>query len=60
MPPCRVLMTVATVKLWHVTAFRSTDDQMYKMAVSLAKTYHVPSWDVHMIHLEFLFDENGS
>jgi len=28
--------------------------------VSLAKTYHVPLWDVYMIHLEFLFDENES
>ena len=33
---------------------------MYEIAVSLAKTYHVPLWDVYMIHLEFLFDENES
>jgi len=48
--------------MWHthVSAFRSRDDEMYAMAVSLAKTYHVPLWDVYMIHLEFLFDENES
>jgi len=43
-----------------MSVFRSTDDQMYEIAVSLAKTYHVPLWDVYMIHLEFLFDENES
>lgn len=33
---------------------------MYEMAMSLAKTYRVSLWDVYMIHLEFLFDENES
>jgi len=29
---------------------------MYEIAMSLAKTYHVPLWDVYMTHLEFLFE----
>ena len=49
------------VILCHMVAvFRSTENQMYEMAVSLARTYRVPLWDVYMIHLEFLFDENES
>jgi len=38
--------------------FRSIENETYEIAVSLAKTYHVPLWDIYMIHLEFLFDEN--
>lgn len=32
---------------------------MYKIAVSLAKRYSVPLWEVYMTHLEFLFTESG-
>jgi len=40
--------------------FRSVEAEVYEIAVSLAKTYHVPLSDVYMVHLEFLFDENES
>jgi len=40
--------------------FRSIESEVYEISVSLAKTYHVPLWDVYMTHLEFLFDENES
>uniref|UniRef100_A0A3Q1FX53 NBAS subunit of NRZ tethering complex n=1 Tax=Acanthochromis polyacanthus TaxID=80966 RepID=A0A3Q1FX53_9TELE len=35
------------------------DDGVYRIAVSLAKRYHVPLWDVYMTHLEFLFTDSG-
>jgi len=40
--------------------FRSVESEVYEISVSLAKTYHVPLWDVYMVHVEFLFDENES
>uniref|UniRef100_A0AAQ5X5T5 Neuroblastoma-amplified sequence n=1 Tax=Amphiprion ocellaris TaxID=80972 RepID=A0AAQ5X5T5_AMPOC len=35
------------------------DDGVYRIAVSLAKRYHVPLWEVYMTHLEFLFTDSG-
>lgn len=32
---------------------------MYKIALSLAKRYSVPLWEVYMTHLEFLFTDSG-
>uniref|UniRef100_A0A8C6U129 NBAS subunit of NRZ tethering complex n=1 Tax=Neogobius melanostomus TaxID=47308 RepID=A0A8C6U129_9GOBI len=35
------------------------DDGVYKIALSLAKRYSVPLWEVYMTHLEFLFTDSG-
>uniref|UniRef100_A0A674N713 NBAS subunit of NRZ tethering complex n=1 Tax=Takifugu rubripes TaxID=31033 RepID=A0A674N713_TAKRU len=35
------------------------DDSVYKIALSLAKRYSVPLWEVYMTHLEFLFTDSG-
>lgn len=35
------------------------DDSVYKIALSLAKRYSVPLWEVCMTHLEFLFTDSG-
>ncbi|XP_072297684.1 NBAS subunit of NRZ tethering complex [Eucyclogobius newberryi] len=35
------------------------DDGVYKIALSLAKRYSVPQWEVYMTHLEFLFTDSG-
>ncbi|XP_008284404.1 NBAS subunit of NRZ tethering complex [Stegastes partitus] len=35
------------------------DDGVYRIAVSLAKRYSVPLWEVYMTHLEFLFTDSG-
>ncbi|CAL9692306.1 unnamed protein product [Knipowitschia caucasica] len=35
------------------------DDGVYKIAMSLAKRYSVPLWEVYMTHFEFLFTDSG-
>ncbi|KAK7906830.1 hypothetical protein WMY93_015442 [Mugilogobius chulae] len=35
------------------------DEGVYKIALSLAKRYSVPLWEVYMTHLEFLFTDSG-
>ncbi|XP_036003421.1 neuroblastoma-amplified sequence isoform X3 [Fundulus heteroclitus] len=35
------------------------DDNVYRIALSLAKRYSVPLWEVYMTHLEFLFTESS-
>uniref|UniRef100_A0A669QNV6 NBAS subunit of NRZ tethering complex n=1 Tax=Phasianus colchicus TaxID=9054 RepID=A0A669QNV6_PHACC len=35
------------------------EENVYKIAVSLAQRYSVPLWEVYMIHLEFLFTDSG-
>uniref|UniRef100_A0A8C2TJ77 NBAS subunit of NRZ tethering complex n=1 Tax=Coturnix japonica TaxID=93934 RepID=A0A8C2TJ77_COTJA len=35
------------------------EENVYKIAVSLAQRYNVPLWEVYMIHLEFLFTDSG-
>ncbi|XP_070705315.1 NBAS subunit of NRZ tethering complex [Pempheris klunzingeri] len=35
------------------------DDSVYRIALSLAKRYCVPLWEVYMTHLEFLFTDSG-
>nr|XP_046229839.1 neuroblastoma-amplified sequence isoform X2 [Scatophagus argus] len=35
------------------------DDSVYRIAMSLAKRYSVPLWEVYMTHLEFLFTDSG-
>uniref|UniRef100_A0A663MT49 NBAS subunit of NRZ tethering complex n=1 Tax=Athene cunicularia TaxID=194338 RepID=A0A663MT49_ATHCN len=35
------------------------EDNVYKIAVSLAQQYGVPLWEVYMTHLEFLFTDSG-
>ncbi|XP_020497698.2 NBAS subunit of NRZ tethering complex [Labrus bergylta] len=35
------------------------DDGVYKIALSLAKRYSIPLWEVYMTHLEFLFTDSG-
>uniref|UniRef100_A0A3B4YXD6 NBAS subunit of NRZ tethering complex n=1 Tax=Seriola lalandi dorsalis TaxID=1841481 RepID=A0A3B4YXD6_SERLL len=35
------------------------DDSVYRIALSLAKRYSVPLWEVYMTHLEFLFTDSG-
>lgn len=39
--------------------FRTLDDSVYRIALSLAKRYNVPLWEVYMTHLEFLFTDSG-
>ncbi|XP_056284465.1 NBAS subunit of NRZ tethering complex isoform X3 [Pseudoliparis swirei] len=34
-------------------------DDVYRIALSLAKRYSVPLWEVYMTHLEFLFTDSG-
>nr|XP_019947114.1 PREDICTED: neuroblastoma-amplified sequence [Paralichthys olivaceus] len=34
------------------------DDSVYRIALSLAKRYSVPLWEVYMTHLEFLFTDS--
>lgn len=43
----------------RVCLHRTLDDGVYKIAVSLAKRYSVPLWEVYMTHLEFLFTDSG-
>lgn len=38
---------------------RTLDEDVYAIALSLAKRYSVPLWEVHMTHLEFLFTDSG-
>ncbi|XP_034755435.1 neuroblastoma-amplified sequence isoform X2 [Etheostoma cragini] len=35
------------------------EDNVYRIALSLAKRYNVPLWEVYMTHLEFLFTDSG-
>ncbi|KAM9354661.1 LOW QUALITY PROTEIN: NBAS subunit of NRZ tethering complex [Pholidichthys leucotaenia] len=35
------------------------DDGVYRIALSLAKRYSVPLWEIYMTHLEFLFTDSG-
>uniref|UniRef100_A0A3Q3AG74 NBAS subunit of NRZ tethering complex n=1 Tax=Kryptolebias marmoratus TaxID=37003 RepID=A0A3Q3AG74_KRYMA len=35
------------------------DDDVYRIALSLAKRYNVLLWEVYMTHLEFLFTDSG-
>ncbi|XP_026175129.1 NBAS subunit of NRZ tethering complex isoform X3 [Mastacembelus armatus] len=35
------------------------DDSVYRIALSLAKRYSVPLWEVYMTHLEFLFTDSS-
>uniref|UniRef100_A0A8B9QUI8 NBAS subunit of NRZ tethering complex n=1 Tax=Anas platyrhynchos TaxID=8839 RepID=A0A8B9QUI8_ANAPL len=35
------------------------EENVYKIAVSLAQRYNVPLWEVYMTHLEFLFTDSG-
>uniref|UniRef100_A0A8C3Q437 NBAS subunit of NRZ tethering complex n=1 Tax=Geospiza parvula TaxID=87175 RepID=A0A8C3Q437_GEOPR len=35
------------------------EENVYKIAVSLAQRYSVPLWEVYMTHLEFLFTDSG-
>ncbi|XP_069014456.1 NBAS subunit of NRZ tethering complex [Embiotoca jacksoni] len=35
------------------------EDGVYRIALSLAKRYSVPLWEVYMTHLEFLFTDSG-
>ncbi|XP_074650577.1 NBAS subunit of NRZ tethering complex-like [Tubulanus polymorphus] len=35
------------------------DENVMKVAVSLAEKYELPLWDLYMTHLEFLFSESG-
>ncbi|TDH00309.1 hypothetical protein EPR50_G00187270 [Perca flavescens] len=35
------------------------EEDVYRIALSLAKRYSVPLWEVYMTHLEFLFTDSG-
>ncbi|KAL8172892.1 UNVERIFIED_CONTAM: hypothetical protein K2H54_030677 [Gekko kuhli] len=35
------------------------EENVYKIALSLAQRYRVPLWEVYMTHLEFLFSDSG-
>ncbi|XP_078503905.1 NBAS subunit of NRZ tethering complex isoform X2 [Lissotriton helveticus] len=35
------------------------EENVYKIALSLAHRYNVPLWEVYMTHLEFLFTDSG-
>uniref|UniRef100_A0A8C0UQH5 NBAS subunit of NRZ tethering complex n=1 Tax=Cyanistes caeruleus TaxID=156563 RepID=A0A8C0UQH5_CYACU len=35
------------------------EENVYKIAISLAQRYSVPLWEVYMTHLEFLFTDSG-
>uniref|UniRef100_A0A674I906 NBAS subunit of NRZ tethering complex n=1 Tax=Terrapene triunguis TaxID=2587831 RepID=A0A674I906_9SAUR len=35
------------------------EENVYKIALSLAQRYSVPLWEVYMTHLEFLFTDSG-
>ena len=37
----------------------TTEDQVYQIALSLARRYSLPLWHVYMCHLEFLFSDSG-
>ncbi|BFY98427.1 hypothetical protein BsWGS_01467 [Bradybaena similaris] len=37
----------------------SLDDEVYNIALSLAKRYDLPMWDVYLCHLEYLFSDSG-
>ncbi|XP_046551537.1 LOW QUALITY PROTEIN: neuroblastoma-amplified sequence-like [Haliotis rubra] len=37
----------------------SVDDDVYKIAVSLAERYDLSVWEVYMSHLEFVFTDSG-
>ncbi|NXJ11056.1 NBAS protein, partial [Odontophorus gujanensis] len=38
---------------------KTLEENVYKIAVSLAQRYSVPLWEIYMIHLEFLFTDSG-
>uniref|UniRef100_A0A803SNA9 NBAS subunit of NRZ tethering complex n=1 Tax=Anolis carolinensis TaxID=28377 RepID=A0A803SNA9_ANOCA len=35
------------------------EENVYRIALSLAQRYNVPLWEVYMTHLEFLFSDSG-
>nr|XP_056712438.1 NBAS subunit of NRZ tethering complex [Euleptes europaea] len=35
------------------------EENVYKIALSLAQRYSIPLWEVYMTHLEFLFSDSG-
>ncbi|XP_028914479.1 neuroblastoma-amplified sequence isoform X2 [Ornithorhynchus anatinus] len=35
------------------------EENVYNISLSLAQRYNVPSWEVYMTHLEFLFTDSG-
>ncbi|XP_064002508.1 NBAS subunit of NRZ tethering complex isoform X2 [Pogoniulus pusillus] len=35
------------------------EENVYKIAISLAQRYNVPFWEVYVTHLEFLFTDSG-
>lgn len=38
---------------------RTLEENVYKIALSLAQRYSIPLWEVYMTHLEFLFSDSG-
>lgn len=42
-----------------VCVSRTLEEDVYRIALSLAKRYSVPLWEVYMTHLEFLFTDSG-
>ena len=39
--------------------YRSLEDNIYSIAVTLAERYDIPLWQVYAAHLEFLFSDSG-
>ncbi|XP_022105886.1 neuroblastoma-amplified sequence-like [Acanthaster planci] len=37
----------------------TTEEEVYKLSVSLAQRYQLPLWEVYMTHLEYLFSDSG-
>lgn len=45
--------------LSYLSSTRTLEENVYKIAISLAQRYSVPLWEVYMTHLEFLFTDSG-
>ncbi|XP_038071968.1 neuroblastoma-amplified sequence-like, partial [Patiria miniata] len=37
----------------------TTEEEVYKLSISLAQRYQLPLWEVYMTHLEFVFSDSG-
>lgn len=47
-----------TIYSLPIPTIRSTDDQIFGTAVSLAERYGISKWEMFMSHLEWLFTDS--
>ena len=42
-----------------IKCYRTLEDNIYDISVTLAERYDIPLWQVYSAHLEFLFSDSG-